>query len=140
MILSRFVLALLLIAPATAGFAANVTITGDQPRQSVTVTAEDADIGAVLEAISAKYGLEVEGLQLIDRGETQSITLTGDLYKVLGRLLRNRNHVIVRSAEAPSGVAKVMILNAAVGAKPLPGGQASPTTPGVDKAITGEGE
>jgi hypothetical protein len=138
--LPRLVLALALLAPATAGFAANVTITGDKPRQSITVTAEDANIAAVLEALSSKYGLEVEGLQLIDPAETQTITLTGDLYKVLGRLLRNRNHVIVRSAEAPSGVAKVMILNAAVGAKSLPAGPAL-GQPGADKQGTpGEGE
>jgi hypothetical protein len=136
--LQRLALALALLAPATAALAANVTITGDNPRQSVTVTAENADVAAVLEALSSKYGLEVEGLQLIDRAETQTITLTGDLYKVLGRLLRNRNHVIVRSAEAPSGVAKVMILNASVGAKPLPAGAGAPAA---DKAAVGnEGE
>lgn len=135
--LRRFALALALLAPATASIAANVTITGDKPRQNVTVTAEDADVASVLEALSSKYGLEVEGLQLIDRAETQTITLTGDLYKVLGRLLRNRNHVIVRSAEAPSGVAKVMILNASVGAKPLP---PSAGAPSADKAVGNEGE
>lgn len=138
--LPRLALALALLFPATAGFAANVTITGDKPRQSITVTAEDATIAAVLEALSSKYGLEVEGLQLIDPAETQTITLTGDLYKVLGRLLRNRNHVIIRSAEAPSGVAKVMILDAAVGAKSLPAG-AAVGQPGADKPVTaGEGE
>ena len=88
----------------------------------------------MLEALSSKYGLEVEGLQLINRAETQTITLTGDLYKVLGRLLRNRNHVIVRSAKSPSGVAKVMILNASVGAKSLPAG-----SPAADKAADGAG-
>lgn len=135
--LTRFALALALLAPATASVAGNVTIAGDKPRESVTVTVENADMGAVLEALSSKYGLEVEGLQLIDRAETQTITLTGDLYKVLGRLLRNRNHVIVRSAEAPSGVAKIMILNSAVGAKTLPAAGASP--PEADKAAGAEG-
>lgn len=134
--LPRFVLALALLSAATAALAENVTITGDKPRQSVTVTTENADVASVLEALSSKYGIEVEGLQLIDRAETQTITLTGDLYKVLGRLLRNRNHVIVRSAEAASGVAKVMILNASVGAKPLP---AAAGTPEADKALNGEG-
>jgi len=131
--LPRFALALALLAPATAAVA-DVAITGDDPRQSVTVTAENADVASVLEALSSKYGLEVEGLQLINRAETQTITLTGDLYKVLGRLLRNRNHVIVRSSKSPSGVAKVMILNASVGAKSLPAG-----SPAADKAADGAG-
>ena len=133
--LPRFALVLALLGTATAAFADNVTITGDKPRQSITVTVENADVASVLEALSSKYGLEVEGLQLIDRTETQTITLTGDLYKVLGRLLRNRNHVIVRSADAPSGVAKVMILNASVGTKTLPSG-----APPADKALGNEGE
>ena len=135
----RLVLTLALFVPATAGLAANVAITGDKPRQNITVKVEDANIAAVLQALSSKYGLEVEGLQLIEPAETQTITLTGDLYKVLGRLLRNRNHVIVRSEEAPSGVAKVMILNAAVGAKSLPAGPAV-GQPGADKqGVNGEG-
>ena len=37
---------------------------------------------------------------------------------MIERLLRNWNHMIVRSADNKSGIAKVMILNATYGAAP----------------------
>ncbi len=52
--------------------------------------------------------------------------MSGSLQSVIERLLRNWNHMIVRSSDNESGIAKVMILNATYGAAPRRGpGRAS---------------
>ena len=98
--------------------AATVKISGDAPRTSITVTIDDAKIDAVLKDLQARYGFEVSGLDNAARGEALSMTISGTLQSVLERLLRNRNHMIVRSPDNASGIAKVMILNAQYGVAP----------------------
>ncbi len=106
-----------LMSPAALQAAA-VTITGDTPRQTITVTIEDAKVDAVLEDLCKRYGFEVSGLEKATRGEALSTTMSGSLQNVIERLLRNWNHMIVRSPDNKSGIAKVMILNATYGAAP----------------------
>lgn len=109
-----------LISPAAAQATA-VSVTGDDPRQSITVTIEGAPIEAVLKDLHERYGFEISGLQNVQQGEALSATLSGSLQSILERLLRNWNHMIVRSPDNPSGIAKVTIINAAYGATPQRG-------------------
>jgi hypothetical protein len=72
----------------------------------------------VLEELRKRYGFEVSGLENAKQGEGLSATMSGSLQSVIERLLRNWNHMIVRSADNNSGITKVMILNATYGAAP----------------------
>jgi hypothetical protein len=127
----------------SAAQAANVTITGNNPRQNITVTVEDATVDFVLDNLHKKFGFELAGLPPnIAGGEAQTVTLSGNLHVILERLLRNWNHMIVRSPDNESGIAKVMILNATYGAGPSRPGQVGANGEGSDKllqALTGEG-
>jgi hypothetical protein len=98
--------------------AATVKVTGDTPRQDITVSIEDAKVDAVLEDLRKRYGFEVAGLENATHGDALSATMSGSLQNVIERLLRNWNYVIVRSPDNESGIAKVMILNATYGAVP----------------------
>lgn len=102
----------------TALQAATITVSGENPRRAITVTVEDATVNLILEDLRKKYGFEVGGLQNTDNSEAQSITMSGSLQSILERLLRNWNHMIIRSADNESGIAKVMILNSTYGAAP----------------------
>jgi hypothetical protein len=109
----------LCLLPAGPLRAASMTIDGDSPRESVTLTVEDAPVDMVLESLRTKYGFEIGGLENANQGgDALSITLSGSLYNIIERLLRNRNHVIVRSPDNVSGIEKVMILDASYGAGP----------------------
>jgi hypothetical protein len=100
--------------------AAPITVTGDRPQQRITITIENATIDTVLGDLSKKYGFEVAGLENVEKGETLSGSMSGSLPGILERLLRNWNHMIVRSRDSESGVAKVMILNSVYGAGASP--------------------
>ena len=102
-----------------AAHAANVTITDGDPRQKITVTIEDATVDFVLNELRKKFGFELAELpQNIAGGEAHTVTLSGNLYVVLERLLRNWNHLIVSSPDNKSGIEKVNILNSPYGAGP----------------------
>jgi hypothetical protein len=98
--------------------ASAVVINGDEPRQQITVVPENSTVDRILQDLSARYGFEIKGIQNVGAGDTLSPTLSGSLYKVLGRLLRNRNYVIVRSPDNACGIAKVIILDANYGTAP----------------------
>ncbi len=128
-----------LIAPMPLQ-AATVTIDGDNPKQSITVTIEDAKVAAVLDNLHKRYGFEVLGLKNVNHAEALSATMTGTLQSVIERLLRNWNHMIVRSPDNAGGIAKVMILNADYGAAPQHARQEHASGKGSDKlmqALTG---
>jgi hypothetical protein len=136
-------LALGCLLSQSAAQAANVTITEGDPRQNITVTIEDATVDFVLDNLHKKFGFELAGLPPnIAGGEAQTVTMSGNLHVILERLLRNWNHMIVRSPDNQSGIAKVMILNATYGAGPSRPGQVGANGEGSDKllqALTGEG-
>jgi hypothetical protein len=98
--------------------AATIAIDGDEPRERITVTLRDTSIGAALRDIGRTYGFEIKGA-LADGAESVSMTISGNLEDVLARLLRNVNHVIVRSPARRSGIEKVIIMRG--GAAPQPG-------------------
>jgi hypothetical protein len=136
-------LALGCLLSQSAAQAANVTITEGDPRQNITVTIEDATVDFVLDNLHKRFGFELAGLPPnIAGGEAQTVTMSGNLHVILERLLRNWNHMIVRSPDNQSGIAKVMILNATYGAGPSRPGQVGANGEGSDKllqALTGEG-
>jgi hypothetical protein len=105
----------------TPVLAASITVNGDSPLRSITVTIENATVDLVLEDLSKKYGFQVGGLQNVNKGDPLSATMTGSLQSVLGRLLRNWNHMIVQSSDNDRGIVKVMILDSAYGAPPPTG-------------------
>ena len=74
-------------------------------------------------------------------GEAQTITVSGSLQVVLERILRNWNHMIVRSPDNKSGIAKVTILNSTYGAGPAKAtvGASGESNDKMLQALTGEG-
>lgn len=98
--------------------AATVAIKGDQPRERITVTLQDTSVGAALRDIGRTYGFEIKGASA-NSAESVSMTISGNLEDVLARLLRNVNHVIVRSPDNRSGIEKVILMRA--GSVPQPG-------------------
>ncbi|WP_088344853.1 MULTISPECIES: hypothetical protein [Rhodomicrobium] len=101
-----------------------MTIENGGPRQSITLRIRDVTVVGVLRELRQTYGFEIAGLAEADQGEAIAASMSGSLYDVLARLLRNRDHVIVRSAENASGVEKVILL--AKGGKPPPAIGANP--------------
>jgi len=97
--------------------AATATVTCKDRQQHISVDIENAALPAILDQLSKCFDFEVEGLQNAERGETLSTTISGTLPRVLTRLLRNRNFMIVRSSDG--GVARVAILNSDYGARSL---------------------
>ena len=98
--------------------ASTINVTGDVPRQKITVTIEDAQVNAVIEDLQKRYGFHVEGLENAAKSDTLTTTISGSLQVVLERLLRNWNHVIVRHPNNECGIEKVMILNSSFGSAP----------------------
>ena len=91
--------------------AAAITVDGDAPLKSIAVTIEDATLNNVVQELSQKYGFEVESLKKLNNADTLSASMSGSLPSVLEGLLRNCNHVIVRSPDNKSGIERVIILN-----------------------------
>src|SRR5262245_60925067 len=85
---------------SSSAAAGTVTVSGDDPKASIAVMVENASVEEVLTELREKFGFEVEDLAHAKGGDTVDATLQGNLIDVIQRLLRNRNHVIVRSAEA----------------------------------------
>lgn len=92
--------------------AEGVNIAGDNPAQSINITVDKASIGAVLQALHDKYGIEVSGINDDISKDPVSVTLSGSLPTILERLLRNQNYLIVRSQKNITGVAKILISTA----------------------------
>lgn len=105
------------LVPATVA-AAGVDISGEDPKQAITVTIDQVAIDVVLENLRKHYGFEVSGVgnAMGVQAEPVTATLSGSLHNVIQRLLRNWNHMIVRSPDNKSGISKVMILNGNHGA------------------------
>lgn len=119
--MSRLISAAMLLVfllPVSPVFAAGLTIAGDSPRDNITLTVEDMAVETILQNLGAKYGFEIGGMEKVgEGGDTLSATLSGNLYRIIERLLRNRNHVIIRSADTVSGIERVILIDAAYGAR-----------------------
>jgi hypothetical protein len=137
--LRTIMLAVCMAASPAVAQAANVTVSGEDPRSSITVTIEDATIDFVIEKLRDTYGFDVSGLSTETRGDPQTMTVSGTLRSVLERLLRNWNHVIVASQDNKTGIAKVMIVNSNYGASPATAAKSDDADNKVTQALHGEG-
>jgi hypothetical protein len=132
-----FAAACCVVVHAPSQAAATVAIDGDKPRDRITVTIRDTSLDAALREIGQTYGFEIKGA-LTGGNEAVSATISGNLEDVLVRLLRNVNHVIVRSPSHPGGIEKVIIMGG--GSRPQPsasppisaGGPSPPEQPDQD--------
>src|SRR5262245_29920572 len=100
--------------------AAAITVEGDAPLKSITITIEGATLNNVVGELSQKYGFEVQGLDDMTSTDTLSASLSGSLRSVLESLLRNCNYMLVSSAENTSGIERVVITNCTKTAAPFP--------------------
>lgn len=106
-----FALSAVLAEPALA---VGVTI-NDDAGSRVTVVIENASVDAVLKALHERYGFELEGVSNLGSTDILNAKLTGSISEVVARLLRNWNHVIVKTPDAPDKISKVVIINANYG-------------------------
>lgn len=95
--------------------AQSVLIKGEDANSSLTITADNASLGAVLGRLGQKFDFHLVGEERIS--QNISGTYRGDLKTLLKRLLRNRNHMIVRSTAKRAGIRRVVVINNAVGSK-----------------------
>ena len=116
--LAMFVSGLLLLSQPV--HAAAITVEGDAPLESITITIEGATLNNVVGELSQKYGFEVQGLDDMTSTDTLSASLSGSLRSVLESLLRNCNYMLVSSAENKSGIERVVITNCTQTAAPFP--------------------
>ncbi len=98
--------------------AGKVEIHGNDARQRITVSAENASLKDVLKYSSQTFDFEVRGLSKLGAAPPMTVTFSGSLKKVLARLLRNRNYLIVGSTTNQCGIRKVSILDENYGSLP----------------------
>ena len=101
--------------------AAEITIEGDAPLKSITVTLEGGTSKDVVRELSQKYGFEVQGLDNINSNASLSTTMSGNLRSIVESLLRNCNYMLFRSTDNKSGIDRVIIVNCTHGPAPSPG-------------------
>jgi hypothetical protein len=113
-----------LISAAQSGLlhAANIVVEGKDPKSQVTLNIQDANLGQVLEHLSTTYDFQLSGPEVLAGQPAMSTVLSGSLHAILRRLLRDRDHLIVHSADRPGGIAAVSIL------KPSPAAETATIT------------
>ena len=102
--------------------AATITVEGDTPLNSITVTTEGATLADVMRELSQKYGFEVQGLDDVRDTASLSTTMSGSLRSIVEGLLQNCNYMLVRSGGNKSGIEKIIIVNCTRESAPSLGG------------------
>ena len=100
---------LLSLAQPSNARAEGVTIESENPRQSITLKLENATIQNILQAVHDKYGIEISASDDPTFDDPITATFEGNLPKILERILRNQNYLLVRSAKNVTGVEKILI-------------------------------
>lgn len=77
--------------------------------RQIVVTASHVQIGRVIEKLAGEFGFTIEGASHLRSSGTVEGQMSGPLHRVLARLLRNNNHLIVYSAERDHRVARLII-------------------------------
>lgn len=103
-----------------AGQARLVEEAGADRADRVVVETSDASVDEVLAALAAHFGFAVERNAPSGQTVRYSGRLSGSLDQLLERLLRHEGHVIVRSAEARGGIARVVLMETKGGTTPAP--------------------
>ena len=109
-----------LLVSSQAVRAATVTVEGEAPLNSITVTTVGATLTDVVRELSQKYGFEVQGLDDMKSTGSLPATMSGSLRSILEGLLHDCNYMLVRSSDNTSGIEKIIIVNCARGAAPSP--------------------
>ena len=106
------------VTAPTGLLAAGVSVEAVERSDGFTVTIDHAKLGDVLDRLSDRFGFVVEGLDQVKGGDELTMTVPGTPKRILERLLRNRNHLIVRSSDSSCGIAKLVIVNSRFGSPP----------------------
>jgi len=106
------VIALLLgsLASAPSLWAGQARLVEQAGPDRVVVETSDANVDEVLAVLAAHFEFAVDRNAPPDQTVRFSGRLAGSLDQLLERLLRHEGHVIVRSAEARGGIARVVLL------------------------------
>jgi len=97
--------------------AASIRVEGERPNQVLRIHLENASVERALGILSKKFGFEYIGPTSGKSSSNVSMTMSGTLDTILGRLLRNRNHSIVRAASSPSRIRRVVLIDTRLGSK-----------------------
>lgn len=119
---------LLFLAQPSKARAEGVTIESENPRQSISLKLENATIRNVLQAVHDKYGIEISFSDDPAFDDPVTATFEGNLPKILERMLRNQNYMLVHSAKNVTGVEKILIA-VADRSKPLKSAPSAEPTP-----------
>jgi len=122
--------------PMPRAMAEAVEVTGTEPQREIVLNVDGAQIGEILGRLAEQYGFQVKGSEKMAGAPPMSMNVKGSLEVVLNRLLRNRNYLIVRSADNASGIEKVVILDGSYGAAP-PEFRGSPQGEDLIQALSG---
>lgn len=100
----------------------------------VIVDANDAGLDEVLAALSERFGFAVDHVTSPNERVRFSGRLEGSLEGVLGRILRNEGHIIVRAEKSQAGISSIIVMGPKVGAPAItaqvaPGGQSDKALP-----------
>jgi hypothetical protein len=116
--------------------AAAISIEGDAPLKSISVTIDGATLHNVVQELSQRYGFKVQGLSST---ETLSINLSGSLWTVLEGVLRNCNYILIRSTVKMSGLERVIVLNCTQRSLPSPSRREDQTSERSQQQLLGDG-
>jgi hypothetical protein len=108
------------LAPAPSLWAGQARIVEEAGADRVVIETSDASVDEVLATLAVHFAFAVD--RSTPPGQTVRFSgrLSGSLDQLLDRLLRHEGHVIVRSAEAPGGIARVVLLESKGGTMPAP--------------------
>jgi hypothetical protein len=95
-----------------SGWAGEARVVEASGSEHIVVETSDANVDEVLAALAAHFEFTVERSAPPGQAVRFSGPLRGSLDQLLERLLRHEGHIIVRSAEAPAGVSRVVLLHA----------------------------
>jgi hypothetical protein len=106
------------LLPAS-GWAGEARVVEASGPERIVIETSDANVDEVLAALAAHFEFAVERSAPLGQAIRFSGPLRGSLEQLLERLLRHEGHMIVRSAEAPAGISRVVLLQAK-GVAPAP--------------------
>ena len=106
------------IFASTSVLAGKINIQKHEENKKVIIDVKDATITDVLDEIGKSFQINVKGLEENRTNEKISVKYEGNLKSILGRLLKNRNYLIVHSSNNKNTIEKLVILNSNVGSQP----------------------
>ena len=109
------------LAPLSSGRAGTVTVTTAQGL--ISVDANDASLDDVLARLGEQHGFQIRSSGKSPSADTISGQFEGTLGAVLARILHGESHMIMHSAGAKSGIARIVLFGASNSASAAATGQ-----------------